>query len=66
MRFCDFDSIKLVINFVLNYVISNEFKYFQVKDSISEIALLMTDKEKPIAGLARLFFQELSKKGTIV
>jgi len=46
---------------VLTHLILNDM--IKVKDSIAEIALLLQDKKNEIRDLARLFFQELSKKG---
>jgi len=46
---------------VLTHLILNDM--IKVRDSISEIALLLEDSHASISDLARLFFQELSKKG---
>eukprot|EP00484_Ammonia_sp_Unknown_P005006 CAMPEP_0197073468 /NCGR_PEP_ID=MMETSP1384-20130603/210621_1 /TAXON_ID=29189 /ORGANISM="Ammonia sp." /LENGTH=1672 /DNA_ID=CAMNT_0042512305 /DNA_START=42 /DNA_END=5060 /DNA_ORIENTATION=- len=46
---------------VLTHLILNDM--IKVRDSISEIALLLEDPVASISDLARLFFQELSKKG---
>jgi len=46
---------------VLTHLILNDM--IKVKDSIADIALLIEDSSAEIADLARLFFQELGKKG---
>jgi len=46
---------------VLTHLILNDM--VKVKETISEIAMLLEDKVATIADLARLFFSELSKKG---
>merc|ERR1712129_544341 len=48
---------------VLTHLILNDM--IKVRDSISEIALLLEDSHASISDLARLFFQELSKKERI-
>lgn len=57
-------SVRLSAGLVLNYLILKDM--VKVKGQISEMAVLIIDPDQEVAGLARNFFNMLSKKGNTV